>query len=87
MRQDAFTVERDWTTGGAESPTAALAFRDHGTDIEDLKRGETVGVRDCRTDPRTLDNAAVLAARSARAFVNTPAFERGAIVCGPKPVM
>ncbi|MEH3144007.1 MAG: PAS domain S-box protein [Methylobacterium frigidaeris] len=79
-QRETITVERDWTTGGAETLAGTLSFRDYGSYIEDLKRGETVVVTDCRSDPRTRSHAAALEARSARAFVNTPVFERGAFV-------
>lgn len=79
-RRETIAVERDWTTGGAASLVGTLRFRDYGSYIEDLKRGETVVVTDCRTDDRTRDHAAALEERSARAFVNTPVFERGAFV-------
>ncbi|XYD12109.1 GAF domain-containing protein (plasmid) [Methylobacterium sp. NMS12] len=79
-QRESITVERDWTTGGATTLAGTLNFRDYGSYIEDLKRGETVIVRDCRTDPRTREHAGALEERSARAFVNTPVFERGAFV-------
>lgn len=78
--RETVTVGRDWTTGGAETLAGTLNFRDYGSYIDDLKRGETVVVRDCRADPRTRGNAAALEGRSARAFVNAPVFERGAFV-------
>ncbi|QJD99155.1 PAS domain-containing protein [Massilia forsythiae] len=77
---ETLTVERDWTTGGAPSLAGTVQFRDFGSYIEDFKRGDTVVVRDARLDPRTRDFAAALEARSARAFVNTPVFERGRFV-------
>lgn len=77
---ETLTVERDWTTGGARSLAGTVHFRDFGTYIEDFKRGDIVVVTDARTDPRTRDFADALEARSARAFVNTPVFERGRFV-------
>jgi len=77
---ETLTVERDWTTGGARSLAGTVAFRDFGTYTEDFKRGDTVVVLDARLDARTRDHAAALEARSARAFVNTPVFERGEFV-------
>ena len=79
-QQETVTVARDWTTGGAGSLAGTLHFRDYGSYVEDLKRGRTVVVRDCRTDPRTRANATALEAHRARAFVNAPVFERGAFV-------
>lgn len=77
---ETITVERDWTTGTARTLAGTLQFRDFGSYIDDLKVGRTVVVRDCRTDSRTRDHAAALEERSARAFVNTPVFERGVFV-------
>lgn len=77
---ETITVERDWTSGSAKTLAGTLNFRDYGSYIEDLKRGETVIVRDARTDPRTTQHASALEARSARAFVNMPVFERGQFV-------
>lgn len=77
---ETITVERDWTLRGTKSLAGRRTFREYGTYIEDFKRGDTVVVTDCRTDPRTKDNAAALEAYSARAFVNTPVYERGAFV-------
>ncbi len=77
---ETITVDHDWTTDGAQSLAGMLQFRDFGSYIDDLKRGETVVVEDARTDPRTRTFAAALEERSARAFVNTPIFERGQFV-------
>ncbi len=77
---ETITVERDWTTGGARSLAGTLGFREFGSYIDDLKRGETVVVTDARTDPRTRAFADALEARSARAFVNTPVYEHGRFV-------
>ena len=74
---ETITVEREWTAGSAESLVGTLSFRDYGIYIDDLKRGETVVVRDAREDPRTAAHAAALETKSARSFVNTPVFERG----------
>ncbi|MBP2302239.1 HWE histidine kinase domain-containing protein [Azospirillum picis] len=73
------TVDRDWTTGGARPVGGTFNFRDFGSHVDDLKRGETVVVRDCRTDDRTRRHAAALEAAGARAFVNVPIFERGTV--------
>ena len=77
---ETITVARDWTSAGAQTLAGTLPFRSFGTYIEDLKRGQTVVVADARTDPRTSAHASALEARSARAFVNTPVFERGAFI-------
>ena len=50
------------------SLAGVLHFRDYGSYIEDLKRGETVAIADARIDPRTAATAAALEAIHARAF-------------------
>ena len=74
---ETITVERDWVSDGARTLAGTLGFRSFGSYVDDLKRGETVVVADCRTDPRTQASADALGARSARAFVNAPVFEQG----------
>jgi len=74
---ETLTVERDWTAGDARSVAGTVQFRDFGSYVEDFQRGDTVVVEDARSDPRTSAYAAALEARSARAFVNIPLFERG----------
>ncbi len=50
---ETITVERDWNAPGIESLAGVLHFRDYGSYIDDLKRGETAVVSDARLDPRT----------------------------------
>ncbi|MDT3723237.1 PAS domain S-box protein [Pseudomonas oryzihabitans] len=77
---ESITVERDWTRGSSPSIAGTLYFRDYGSYIEDLKRGEMVVVCDARTDLRTAAYASALEQHGARAFVNTPLFEDGHFV-------
>lgn len=65
-------IKRDWNQPGTTSLAGVLHFRDYGSYIEDLKRGETVAIGDARTDPRTAMNAAALEAIHARAVLNMP---------------
>ena len=78
--RETITVERDWNAPGIESLAGVLQFRDYGSYIDDLKRGELVACEDARTDPRTCETAAALEAISARAFINMPIVEAGAFV-------
>ncbi len=78
--RETITTERDWTMPGIASIAGMLRFREHGSYIEDLKRGETVIVHDTREDPRTAPTAAVLDGIAVRSFVNMPVNERGAFV-------
>ncbi|MGI4954902.1 MAG: PAS domain-containing protein [Janthinobacterium lividum] len=74
-------IERDWTAPGTvPSFAGTLQFRDFGSYIEDLARGDTVMVDDVRLDPRTQASLAAFEAKDTRAFVNLPLFERGRFV-------
>lgn len=77
---ETITIARDWNAPGIASLAGTLNFRDYGSYIEDLKRGETVVFADAETDPRTRDTAAALKAISAQAVVNMPVTEQGGFV-------
>ena len=79
-RAETISIERDWNAPGIKSLAGVLHFRDYGSYIEDLKRGETVICGDAEMDPRTQANAAALSAISARSFVNMPVTEAGRFV-------
>jgi len=78
--RETITIERDWNAPGVKSLAGTLNFRDYGSYIEDLKRGETVVFEDAEKDPRTASGAAALKAISAQAFVNMPVTEYGGFV-------
>jgi PAS domain S-box-containing protein len=75
--EETITIERDWNAPGIASLAGTLRFRDYGSYIDDLKRGETVVFADAETDPRTIANAAALKAISAQSVVNMPVTEQG----------
>ncbi|HVR48514.1 MAG TPA: ATP-binding protein, partial [Pseudorhodoferax sp.] len=77
---ETIVIERDWNAPGIRTLAGVLHFRDYGSYIEDLKRGETVVFADARIDPRTRDTADALAAISAQAVVNMPVSEDGNLV-------
>ncbi len=77
---ETITIDRDWNAPGIESLAGVLHFRDYGSYIEDLRRGETVVFSDAETDARTKDNAEALKAISAQAVVNMPVTEQGGLV-------
>ncbi len=77
---ETITVERDWNAPGIASLAGTLRFRDYGSYIEDLKRGETVVFADAETDPRAAAGADALKAISAQSVVNMPIMEQGGIV-------
>ncbi len=72
---ETITIERDWNAPGIQSLAGVLHFRDYGSYIEDLKRGDTVVVADAEQDPRTAGTADALKAISAQSFINMPVTE------------
>jgi signal transduction histidine kinase/ActR/RegA family two-component response regulator len=77
---ETITIDRDWNAPGIKTLAGVLHFRDYGSYIEELKRGETAVIADARLDPRTSQTAQALEAISARAFVNMPLTEQGGLV-------
>lgn len=77
---ETIVIERDWNAPGVTSIAGTLKFRDYGSYIEDLKRGETAVVEDSRLDPRTAGTSGELEAISARSFINMPLTEQGGLV-------
>lgn len=80
LAEETIVIERDWNQPGVQSLAGTLHFRDYGSYIENLKRGEPVIISDTRKDPRTAAGSAALEAISARAFVNLPVTEHGNFV-------
>ncbi|WP_174292921.1 PAS domain-containing protein [Sphingomonas bacterium] len=79
-RTETITIERDWNAPGVTTLAGLLNFRDYGSYIDDLKRGDAAIVEDCRLDPRTAATAASLEAINARSFINMPLTEQGDLV-------
>ncbi|WP_311969981.1 ATP-binding protein [Pseudomonas baltica] len=77
---ETITIERDWNAPGIKTLAGVLHFRDYGSYIEPLKRGETIVIADAEKDPMTAATAAALKAISAQAFVNMPVNEEGGMV-------
>jgi len=77
---ETITIDRDWNGPGIKSIAGTLRFRDYGSYIDNLKRGETVLCTNADLDPRTADNAEALKAISAHSFVNMPVTEQGGFV-------
>lgn len=78
--RETIVIDRDWNAPGVTSIAGTLNFRDYGSYIEELKRGETAIVEDSRLDPRTCDTSAQLESISARSFINMPLTEQGGLV-------
>jgi len=77
---ETITINRDWNAPGIASLAGVLNFRDYGSYIENLKRGETVVCADAWRDPRVGDRASALEAISACALVNMPISEPDGVV-------
>lgn len=77
---ETITIEKDWNAPGIKSLAGTLHFRDYGSYIEDLKRGDTVIVEDAYHDPRTAPTADALKGISAQSFINMPVTEREGLV-------
>ena len=78
--EETIVIERDWNAPGVHTIAGTLRFRDHGSYIETLKRGETAIVEDSRLDPRTAETSEMLERISARSFINMPFTEQGGLV-------
>lgn len=77
---ETITIERDWNAPGIQTLAGVLHFRQYGSYIERLKRGETVIIADAELDPTTASTAQALKRISAQAFVNMPVNEEGGMV-------
>ena len=77
---ETISIDRDWNAPGIRSLAGLLHFRDYGSYIDELKRGETVVVADAYEDPRTRETADNLKGISAQSFVNMPVTEQGGFV-------
>ncbi|WP_162241749.1 PAS domain-containing protein [Pseudorhodoferax sp. Leaf267] len=77
---ETITIGRDWNAQGISTLSGTLQFRDFGSYIDNLKRGETVIVSDARLDGRTVATADALASIDAQALINVPVHENGALV-------
>ncbi|RYG07750.1 MAG: GAF domain-containing protein, partial [Caulobacteraceae bacterium] len=80
LSQETVTIARDYNAPGMTSIAGTLKFRDFGSYIDDLARGETVVVTNTSTDPRTMDTAEALAGIGVSSFINMPLTEQGRVV-------
>ncbi|MDB5654496.1 MAG: signal transduction histidine kinase [Tardiphaga sp.] len=79
-RTETIHIDRDWNAAGIKSLAGVLHFRDYGSYIENLRRGETVAIANVYLDPRTAEGGDALKAISAQSFVNMPVTEHGGFV-------
>ncbi len=80
LAAEAISIEGGWTAPGCATLAGVLRFRDYGSAIDELRRGETVVVADAARDPRTRAGSAALAALGAASFVTMPVTERDGLV-------
>ena len=75
--QETVSMQPDWRMPGVASVAGLHHFRDYGSFIDDLKRGEIVLIEDTRRDPRTAGHHASLEAVGIRVLLNVPIIEHG----------
>jgi len=80
LAAETITIDRDWNAPGIRSIAGVLHFRDYGSYIEDLKRGETVVFHDAGSDSRTAATADRLRSISAVSVINMPVTEHDGLV-------
>ncbi|RYF76245.1 MAG: response regulator, partial [Comamonadaceae bacterium] len=77
---ETISIDRDWCAPQVASLAGLLHFRDYGSYVENLQRGETVAIVDARTDARVSGQGEALVAIGARAVLNMPLTEKGNLV-------
>ncbi len=75
--QETVIMQPDWRLPGTASIAGLHHFRDYGSFIDDLKRGETVIIEDVSADPRTALHRASLETIGIRVLLNVPIIEHG----------
>lgn len=77
LAEETVMMHPEWRAAGVRSLAGLHHFRDYGSFIDDLKRGDTVIIPDVTTDPRTRDHSDALLALGIRVLVNVPIFDQG----------
>ncbi|MFB2550837.1 GAF domain-containing protein [Ensifer soli] len=70
----------EWCAEGMFTVAGLHLFRDYGSYIDDLKRGDSVIIPDVSVDPRTAPFAPLLQSLGVSVLVNLPIMEHGAFV-------
>ncbi|GJD36110.1 GAF domain-containing protein [Methylobacterium aerolatum] len=73
-------IPTDWCAPAIDSIAGSYKFREYGSHIEDLKRGEIVLIEDVERDPRSRATAERFLALGIRTMINVPVMERGRLV-------
>lgn len=76
MGESIIDIRADWNVPGGRSLVGRLRFEDFGAYVEELRRGETVVMEDCRIHPAVSDPAP-LERIGIRSLLNVPLMERG----------
>jgi PAS domain S-box-containing protein len=73
--EETVLMQPDWRAPGTTSLEGLHHFRDYGSYIDDLKRGNTVVIQDVETDERTRNSASLLLDIGIRVMINLPIIE------------
>ncbi|SDM69545.1 PAS domain S-box-containing protein [Methylobacterium phyllostachyos] len=73
-------IPTDWCAPTVGSLSGAHAFRDYGSYIDNLKRGEIVVIEDVTQDPRCQAMADMFVAIGVRSLIDVPVMERDRLV-------
>ncbi|WP_237479508.1 PAS domain-containing protein [Lichenibacterium dinghuense] len=73
-------IAEEWTAPGVAGIAGTHRFRDYGSFIDDLRRGEMVVIDDAEADPRTADKAAMFGRIGIRALLNLPVTQASGLV-------
>ncbi len=73
-------IPTDWCAPTVNTIAGLHSFRDYGSHIDDLKRGEIVVIENVEDDPRSRETADRYLALGIRTMINVPVMERGRLV-------
>ncbi|WP_275786377.1 PAS domain S-box protein [Pararhizobium gei] len=79
LERETVTIDRDWTAEGIRSLQGVKNFRDYGSFIDDLKRGDVVVLEDVGRDPRTRGSVDNFKAIDVASLVNIPIREQSGL--------
>lgn len=80
LSSETIEIAPGWRATDVPAIAGLHRFRDYGSFVDQLKRGETVLISDVTHDPRTADQAAAFVTLGTRALANHPIMEHGRFV-------
>lgn len=80
IESESIVLARNWTAADTPLLTGTVRFRDYGSYVDDLMRGDVVAFADCEIDPRAASHATALKRVGARALLNIPLTEGHGLV-------